>query len=171
MAVVSDFPRTDFIEQVAHEAARDAGYMELKPEQVKAIVEFVRGRDVFVSLPTGFGKSLIYGLLPIVLERLLQKPKQCSVAIVISPLSSLMIDQKARFLPRGISAEFIGEMQHDDLAMKRIKDGEHQLVLMTPENLFHGSGVRDLLMYRSFQEKIVAFVIDEAHCIQKWYVH
>ena len=46
------------------------------------------------------------------------------------------MDWKTHFLPRGISAELIGEMQHDDLAMKRIEDGEHQLVLMTSENLF-----------------------------------
>ena len=57
---------------------------------------------MFVSLPTGFGKSVIYGLLPVVLGYLLQKPKQCSVAShsVISPLSSLVMDQKAHFLPR-----------------------------------------------------------------------
>ena len=42
----------------------DAGFVELKSEQLKAIVEFVRGREVFVSLPTGFVKSLIYGLIP-----------------------------------------------------------------------------------------------------------
>ena len=79
------------IEQVAHKVARNAGYTELKPEQLKAIEEFVRGQDMLVSLPTDFGKSLIFGLLPVVLEHLLQKPKQCSVAIVISPLLSLML--------------------------------------------------------------------------------
>ena len=79
------------IEQVAHEVARNAGYTELKPEKLKAIEEFVRGQDVLVLLPTDFGKSLIFGLLSVVLEHLLQKPKQCSVAVVISPLSSLML--------------------------------------------------------------------------------
>ena len=91
MVVVGDFARKDLIEQVAHKVARNAGYTELKPEQLKAIEEFVRGQDMLVSLPTDFGKSLIFGLLPVVLEHLLQKPKQCSVAIVISPLLSLML--------------------------------------------------------------------------------
>ena len=90
MVVVGDFARKDLIEQVAYEVARDVGYTQLKPEQLKAIGEFARGQDLFVSLPTDFGKSLIFGLLPVVLENLLQKPKQCSVAIVIIPLLSLM---------------------------------------------------------------------------------
>ena len=51
-------------EEVARRAAMDAGFVELKSEQLKAIVEFVRGQEVFVSLPTGFMKSLIYGLIP-----------------------------------------------------------------------------------------------------------
>ena len=38
--------------------------MNLKQEQVQAVVEFVSGRDVFVSLPIGYGKSLIYESLP-----------------------------------------------------------------------------------------------------------
>ena len=71
MVVVGDFARRDLIEQVAHEIARNAGYTELKPEQLKAIKEFVRGQDVLVLFPTDFGKSLIFRLLPVVLEHLL----------------------------------------------------------------------------------------------------
>lgn len=42
--------------------------LALKHEQVKAIQNFCEGHDVFVSLPTGFGKSMIYGLLPLVFD-------------------------------------------------------------------------------------------------------
>ena len=42
------------------------GYTKLKNEQLSAIKGFVSGKDVFVSLPTGYGKSLIYGVLPLV---------------------------------------------------------------------------------------------------------
>ena len=102
------------------EVARNHGYERLKEEQLLAIEKFVSGSDVFVSLPTGFGKSLIYGLLPAVFDRLKGYREPTSVALIVSPLASLMIDQKARFLPRGISAEFLGEAQHDARALQRV---------------------------------------------------
>ena len=52
------------------EVARNHGYERLKEEQLLAIEKFVTGSDVFVSLATGFGKPLIYGLLPAVFDRL-----------------------------------------------------------------------------------------------------
>ena len=54
------------------------------------------GNDVFVSLPTWFGKSLIYGLIPPVINRLRGHTRTTSVALIVSPLASLMIDQKFR---------------------------------------------------------------------------
>ena len=58
-----------------------------------------------------------------------QRPDKSSVVIVISLLSSLMFDQKACFAPRGISAEFLGELQQDRKAVEWAKMGKHQLVL------------------------------------------
>ena len=89
------------------------------------------------------------------------------VALIVSPLASLMVDQKAKFLPRGISAESLGEIQHDTRALQRVKEGQHQLVFQIPENLFHRQGIRKTIMVESFQSKLIAFVV-EAHCIQKW---
>jgi superfamily II DNA helicase RecQ len=42
----------------------------LKEKQLEAILEFLSGKDVFVCLPTGYGKSLIYGILPLVYDEL-----------------------------------------------------------------------------------------------------
>ena len=70
------------------EVAKEHGYEKLKKEQLLAIDEFVSGKDVFVSLPIGFGKSLIYGLLPAVYDRVRGYTMPMSVAIVVSPLAS-----------------------------------------------------------------------------------
>ena len=53
-------------------AASRLGYAQLRPEQKKAVREFVNGSDVFVSLPTGSGKSLCYAVLPAVFDILHQ---------------------------------------------------------------------------------------------------
>ena len=83
-----------------------------------AVEQFVSGKDFFVSLPTGFSKSLIYGILPAVYNWLQGHPVPTLVAIIVSPLASSMIDQKAQLLPRGISAEFLGETQYDFHALQ-----------------------------------------------------
>ena len=118
---------------VISEVARKHGYEHLKEEQLSAIEKFVSGHDVFVSLPTGFGKSLIYGLLPAVFDRMRGHTAPTSIALVVSPLASLMMDQKATFLPRGISAEFLGEIQYDAHALKRVREGQHSLVFLTTQ--------------------------------------
>ena len=59
-ALVEAFPSR---REALRKAARNHGYDQLKEEQLLALEKFVTGSDVFVSLPTGFGKSLIYGLM------------------------------------------------------------------------------------------------------------
>ena len=54
------------IDQVSKELERKGLY--LKPKQLEAIVAFCEGQDVFVSLPTGFGKSVIYAILPLIFD-------------------------------------------------------------------------------------------------------
>ena len=66
------------LEMEADEAVRKAGlalgYDSLKVEQIAALCAFVGGRDVFVSLPTGYRKSLCYMLLPLVFDNLRSEP-------------------------------------------------------------------------------------------------
>ena len=85
MAVREDCSR---IEAIARTVAAEAGYKNLKPEQVQAVVEFVRGRDVFVSLPTGYGKSLIYGILPAVIQLAQGRPPKTSFVKTVAYYSS-----------------------------------------------------------------------------------
>ena len=56
------------LEEVIRESALRLGYKELKHEQIKAISSFAQGNDTFVALPTGYGKSLIYAVLPYVFD-------------------------------------------------------------------------------------------------------
>ena len=51
-------------QQGLDEVLKETGYMQLKPKQQEAIKGFVSGKDVFASLPTGYGKSVIYDILP-----------------------------------------------------------------------------------------------------------
>ena len=57
------------IQKVISTASHKLG-IQLKEKQFKTVVEFCYGHDVFVSLPTGFGKSIIYGILPLVFDRI-----------------------------------------------------------------------------------------------------
>ena len=56
------------LEKIIKESGPRLGYGELKNEQMKAILSFVHGNDTFVALPTGYGKSLIYAVLPYVFD-------------------------------------------------------------------------------------------------------
>ena len=68
------------------------GYSSLRPDQEKVVVAFMKGKDVFVSLPTGSGKSLCYSILLKVSDSIRSSPGKC-IVIVVSPLIALMKDQ------------------------------------------------------------------------------
>ena len=76
------------------QAVRTLGYDRPTEDQRDAIRSFVEGVDVFVSLPTGSGKSLCYACLPVLFDVLRgDVDQQGSIVVVVSPLSSLMQDQ------------------------------------------------------------------------------
>ena len=56
------------LESVVRDCGRKIGYDVLKCEQKEAILAFLQGNDVFVSLPTGYGKSVIYAILPLAFD-------------------------------------------------------------------------------------------------------
>ena len=108
------------------------GYDQLKDEQVNILCTFVEGRDVFVSLPTGFGKSLCYMrmLLPLVLA--VESGGGKAIVVVISPLIALMEDQVASYSTKGIKAAFI-DCESDMDKKASVTGGAYQLVLFSPE--------------------------------------
>ena len=54
---------------IAIESAKHLGYEDLKDKQIEAVTTFLDGHDTFVSLPTGYGMSLIYSLLPLAFDK------------------------------------------------------------------------------------------------------
>ena len=80
------------------------GISVFKQEQERAIRLSVGGSDVFVSLPTGYGKSACFGSLPVMFDSLRRVPDGTSIVLVISPLKSLMKDQVASFCRKGLKA-------------------------------------------------------------------
>ena len=91
-----------------------------------------------------------------------------SIVVCASPLTSLMIDQKDKFIPRGISAEFVGEAQTDHSAISRVLKGNCQLVFITPESIICNPLYRNMLLSPVYKDRLVAFVVDEAHCVKSW---
>ena len=73
---------------------RALGYTAIRPNQHKAVKSFMEGNDVFISLPTGSGKSFSFSVLPFAFDYLYQRVG--SIVIVVSPLIALMKDQVCR---------------------------------------------------------------------------
>ena len=82
------------------------GYEEPTEEQEEALMKFAAGKDVFISLPTGSGKSVCFASVSLLFDKIrrLKVPveKTCSVTIVVSPLVALMQDQVSKFTSRGL---------------------------------------------------------------------
>jgi bloom syndrome protein len=149
-------------------AARMLGFDFFKPQQLEAVYNFMLNKDVFVALPTGFSKSLIFGILPKAFELYLGEP---AIVLVVTPLTALMIDFRDKFVPLGVSAEFLGEFQTDADVLKQVVDGQHQLVFISPKNLLDSPKLRNMLLSPIYQHRLRAVVVDEAHCIDKWYMY
>lgn len=154
---------------VTKDLVTSMGFSNLKPKQVDAIDAFLKGHDVFVSLPTGYGKSLIFAMLPPLFDLLQGKSsRDSSIAIVVSPLAALMMEQKCTFSRMGLKCKFLGELQTDEAICARVNRGHYQLMILSPEHLFYNSSLRDMLLSPIYQERLVGFIVDEAHCIKTW---
>ena len=102
VSTVTEEKLTDGVVCYIREAAASLGYPALKPEQEEAITQFLMGMDVFVALPTGYGKSLCYCCLPSVFDRVRSVEEQ-SIVVFVSPLTALMKDQVAVCHSKGLT--------------------------------------------------------------------
>ena len=157
------------IEDAISDATKMMGYSRLTTKQEEVVKTFLKGRDVFVSLPTGSGKSLCYCILPFIFDLLKQVTGQ-SIAVVVSPLIALMKDQVQAMETRGVKAAYVGDCQ-DEKAVADVCKGRFQLVYISPESLLTDSRWRDMLLCPVFQNNLVALVAYHAyHLLSNLYV-
>jgi ATP-dependent DNA helicase RecQ len=136
------------------------GYTTLRPLQREAMDAILSGRDSVVVLPTGGGKSLCFQAPAVI---------QDGLALVVSPLISLMKDQVDTLVGNGVPAALYNSSQSADekgIVARGLREGRYRLLYVSPERLV-GEGGRAFL--DTLASRRVSFVaIDEAHCISQW---
>ena len=133
------------------------GFASFRPQQREIVASLVHGRNAFVLMPTGGGKSLCYQV-PALHRR--------GTAIVVSPLISLMKDQVDALLANGVSAAFYNSSLEAATARRtlaRLHAGELDLLYVAPETL-----MSDAFLARLDGIEIALFAVDEAHCVSQW---
>lgn len=148
----------DSVDPSALEALnRYFGYDSFRPGQSGIVSAILTGRDVLGVMPTGAGKSICYQIPAAILP---------GVAIVISPLISLMRDQVDALNDVGLPAAFINTTQtpdEQDLVFAQALSGQIKLLYVAPERL-------ETERFRNFAVRVpISLVaVDEAHCVSQW---
>jgi ATP-dependent DNA helicase RecQ len=149
--------RTLLLNECRRTARRTFGVERLRPEQESAMIAVLEGHDALVALPTGFGKSLIYQVPALLLDR---------PTIVVSPLIALMADQERALKSRGVPVVVLHSRVRSAerrAALEQLERGGRVIVLTTPET------VEARNTSSSFEHARPALLcIDEAHCISEW---
>ncbi|MEO5466412.1 DNA helicase RecQ [Bifidobacterium adolescentis] len=133
------------------------GYDSFRPGQSGIVLAILTGHDVLGVMPTGAGKSICYQIPAAILP---------GVAIVISPLISLMRDQVDALNDVGLPAAFINTTQtpdEQDLVFAQALSGQIKLLYVAPERL-------ETERFRNFAVRVpISLVaVDEAHCVSQW---
>jgi ATP-dependent DNA helicase RecQ len=153
--------RAKFTSKEIHEALyKHFGFHNFKPRQEEIVQSVLQGRDTFVIMPTGGGKSLTYQLPALLMD---------GTAIIISPLIALMKDQVDSI--RGYSkSNFVAHFLNSSLNRTQIREVKESIVeektkmlFIAPETLTKEENIE------FFQNVNLSFLaVDEAHCISEW---
>ncbi|PGH29181.1 bloom syndrome protein [[Emmonsia] crescens] len=141
-----------------------------RSNQLEAINATLSGKDAFVLMPTGGGKSLCYQLPSVI-----HSGTTRGVTVVISPLLSLMEDQVAHLKELNIQAFLLNgdvSKEQKNLIYGALRDANVekliQLLYVTPEMVNKNAALQDLLSHLHSRGRLARIVIDEAHCVSQW---
>lgn len=133
------------------------GHDSFREGQEKLIDELTAGYDVLGIMPTGAGKSVCYQIPALMME---------GVALVVSPLISLMKDQVTALKASGVAAAYINSSLtpgQQAEAIRRAARGAYKIIYVAPERL-------NMPQFLSFAQntKLSLLAVDEAHCVSQW---
>lgn len=143
--------------QILETLTKHWGYTSFRSFQEEAISSILEDRDTLTVLPTGGGKSLCFQLPALISE---------GMAVIISPLISLMKDQVDDLKELGIAAECLNSSLSPAVqfaVVEKIRAGKLKLLYLSPERLMMEETLEWLRNVR-----LSFIVIDEAHCISHW---
>ena len=148
------------MDQLLEVLGRYWGYSAFRPLQREAMEAILGGRDSLVVLPTGGGKSLCFQAPALI------RP---GLAVVVSPLISLMKDQVDSLTANGVPAACFNSALPSEAraaVLRGVRDGQYRLLYVSPERLA-GEGSEGFLAQLGRTD--ISFVaVDEAHCISQW---
>lgn len=133
------------------------GFEGFRPGQEQVVSAVLSGRDALAVMPTGAGKSLCYQVPALVLPGL---------AVVVSPLISLMHDQVASLVAAGVRGAYLDSTFRPEVrreVLRRARAGRYDLMYVSPERLATEE-------FRAFAAEagVSLVAVDEAHCVSQW---
>jgi len=163
-------PDADRLDALLRDALhRVWGFSDFRPLQREAMQSVLSARDSVVVLPTGGGKSLCFQAPAVVDDDPSRTNGARGVALVVSPLISLMKDQVDGLRVDGVEASYLNstlQPSERDAVLASVREGRCRLLYVSPERIV-GEGSAPLR--RLLQQSGIRFVaVDEAHCISQW---
>lgn len=172
---------SNLFEQAVSSSLRGVGLVSLKAEQRQAVEAVViKERDVLAVLPTGFGKSLIYQVLPGVFDFMSgNATTNQAIVLVVSPLNALMRDQISKLNEKGLTSFMVqgrsvqvedsrGEEYRASFPMEALKQPRCRILFVHPEVCVDDKNFIALLKSPVYQKRVKCVVVDEAHLIKEW---
>lgn len=153
----------DLVDKI-EQCGREIGYETLKEEQLEVLKNIYMGRDCVLKAPTGWGKSAIFQIAPLLFDIDKSTEEPTSVVLVIVPTISLAQDAKMKLdsiLPSTITAVHLTRATV-------VAASEACYIFTSPESLLNPDVGLRLLRDPSFSRRVKTLFVDECHIIKSW---